>query len=192
MAGPRAGLRLNKRTGVWYQVARAIDALQPPLVILENVRGLLSAGADSDMEPCPWCLGDESGQHALRALGAVLGDLSNLGYDAVWTTVAAAAAGAPHRRERSSSLPTPRVAATRASRASLTRQGHWSAPSLEQTLELLAGVLPREYQDASEIQGASAGDLLPTPTAQLNAPAPWKPGVQWWLQSRASRNLEAW
>lgn len=32
--------------------------------------------------------------------------------------------------------------------------------------------------------------LLPTPTAELNAPAPWKPDVDWWLQSRATRNLE--
>jgi hypothetical protein len=32
--------------------------------------------------------------------------------------------------------------------------------------------------------------LLPTPTAMLNAPAPWQPGVQWWLQPRAARNLE--
>lgn len=32
--------------------------------------------------------------------------------------------------------------------------------------------------------------VLPTPTAQLNAPAPWKPDVDWWLQSRATRNLE--
>ena len=38
--------------------------------------------------------------------------------------------------------------------------------------------------------GGNASSYLPTPTAQLNAPAPWKPGVQWWLQSRASRNLE--
>lgn len=38
---------------------------------------------------------------------------------------------------------------------------------------------------------SSSGDgLLPTPTAQLNAPAPWKEGVDWWLQSRATRNLE--
>lgn len=33
--------------------------------------------------------------------------------------------------------------------------------------------------------------LLPTPTASLagGEPAPWKPGVQWWRQSRATRNL---
>ncbi len=33
-------------------------------------------------------------------------------------------------------------------------------------------------------------ELLPTPTAQLNAHAEWRPGVQWWLQSRAARNLD--
>lgn len=36
-------------------------------------------------------------------------------------------------------------------------------------------------------------DLLPTPTASLEVDrtAPWKPGVQWWLQSRAARNIAA-
>lgn len=38
--------------------------------------------------------------------------------------------------------------------------------------------------------GGSESSFLPTPTATLNAPAPWKPGVDWWLQSRATRNLE--
>ena len=41
----------------------------------------------------------EKGQ-PLRALGRVLGDLANLGYDAEWTTVRASDVGAPHRRER--------------------------------------------------------------------------------------------
>ena len=99
-AGGRAGLREGNRTGVWAYVARAIDELRPSLVVLENVRGLLSAGADSDVEPCPWCLGEAGNEHPLRALGAVLGDLADLGYDARWTVVSAADAGAPHRRER--------------------------------------------------------------------------------------------
>ena len=99
-AGGRAGLREGNRTGVWAYVARAIDELRPSLVVLENVRGLLSAGADSDVEPCPWCLGESGNEHALRALGAVLGDLADLGYDAGWAVVSAADAGAPHRRER--------------------------------------------------------------------------------------------
>jgi DNA (cytosine-5)-methyltransferase 1 len=99
-AGGRAGLREGNRTGVWAHVARAIDALRPSLVVLENVRGLLSAGADSDLEWCPWCLGDTDPESALRALGAVLGDLADLGFDADWVLVSAADVGAPHRRER--------------------------------------------------------------------------------------------
>lgn len=99
-AGARKGLRAGTRTGVWSHVAEAIAVLRPSLVLLENVRGLLSAGADSDMEPCPWCLGDSGDEHALRALGAVLGDLADLGLDAEWEVVSAARGGAPHRRER--------------------------------------------------------------------------------------------
>jgi DNA (cytosine-5)-methyltransferase 1 len=45
-------------------------------------------------------MGDGSSGPVLRAAGAVLGDLADLGYDAVWATVAAASVGAPHRRER--------------------------------------------------------------------------------------------
>ncbi|MER7331593.1 MULTISPECIES: DNA cytosine methyltransferase [unclassified Micromonospora] len=88
------------RTGVWTHVARAIKELRPKIVLLENVRGLLSARAHSDLEPCPWCVGDEPDQPSLRALGAVLGDLADLGYDAVWKGVPAAAVGAPHLRWR--------------------------------------------------------------------------------------------
>src|SRR5258707_1388869 len=79
-AGGRAGLRANTRSGVWYQVARAIDALQPELVILENVRGLLSAEADCTVEPCQGCLGGKPNKYPLRALGAVVADLADLRY----------------------------------------------------------------------------------------------------------------
>jgi site-specific DNA-cytosine methylase len=99
-AGGRAGLREGNRTGVWAYVARAINELRPSLVVLENVRGLLSAGADSDLELCAWCLGEAGTEHALRACGAVLGDLADILYDARGTVVSAADAGAPHRRER--------------------------------------------------------------------------------------------
>lgn len=80
-------------------MARAVHMLRPRLMVAENVRGLLSASADSELEPCPWCLGDR--QHcALRALGAVLGDLASLGYDALWCGLRAADVGAPHGRFR--------------------------------------------------------------------------------------------
>ncbi|MGW1295914.1 DNA cytosine methyltransferase [Streptomyces sp. NPDC002533] len=83
-------------------VARAVEALRPCLVVIENVRGLLTspAGSPGDVEPCPWCLGDTTGQPPLRALGAVLGSLADLRYDAKWLVLRASDIGAPHRRER--------------------------------------------------------------------------------------------
>jgi hypothetical protein len=46
--------------------------------------------------------------------------------------------------------PTPR-SADRTSRASMTVDGHWSAPSLEQVAELASGELPREFLNESEL-----------------------------------------
>lgn len=98
-AGKRAGLRPGTRSGLWSHMAYAVSILKPRLVVIENVLGILSARADSDMEPCPFCLGDGS-TAGLRALGAVCADLAEIGYDAQWTTVRAADAGAPHGRAR--------------------------------------------------------------------------------------------
>jgi DNA (cytosine-5)-methyltransferase 1 len=101
LAGKRAGLRDGTRSGLWSEFANAIEVLQPRLVVIENVRGLLSATAHSDVEHCAWCMGEAGdGEPVLRALGAVLGDLADLGYDAKWTGVRAADAGAPHNRFR--------------------------------------------------------------------------------------------
>ena len=99
-AGKRAGIKDGTRSGLWAVFADAIDALRPRYVVIENVRGLLSATAHRDMESDDAAMGDGSDRPVLRALGAVLGDLSDIGYDAVWATVAAADVGAPHRRER--------------------------------------------------------------------------------------------
>lgn len=98
-AGKRAGLRPGTRSGLWSQMAYAVSVLRPRLVVAENVRGLLSAPAASDVEPCPWCLGDDT-DHALRALGAVLGDLADLGYRTAWCGLRASDVGAPHARFR--------------------------------------------------------------------------------------------
>ncbi|MEV7389578.1 DNA cytosine methyltransferase [Streptomyces sp. NPDC091215] len=100
LAGLRAGLADGTRSGLWRHVARAVEELQPSLVVIENVRGLLSAPADGGVEPCPWCLGDADGEPALRALGAVLADLARLGFDAEWACVRASEVGACHQRER--------------------------------------------------------------------------------------------
>lgn len=100
LAGKRAGMKEGTRSGLWSEFANAIDVIQPQFVVIENVRGLLSATAHSDVEPCPWCMGDVESDPLLRALGAVLGDLADLGFDAKWTGVRAADAGAPHNRFR--------------------------------------------------------------------------------------------
>lgn len=52
------------------------------------------------MEPDPWGVGDGATRPVINALGAVLGDLANLGYDAEWCGIRAADAGAPHGRYR--------------------------------------------------------------------------------------------
>lgn len=104
LAGKRAGLMPGTRSGVWSHVARAVGVLRPPLVLIENVRSLTSAKAHSDVEFCPGCMGGPGGGDAavphLRALGCVLGDLADLGFDAQWVTLAASSVGAPHKRER--------------------------------------------------------------------------------------------
>jgi DNA (cytosine-5)-methyltransferase 1 len=98
-AGRRAGMTEGTRSNLWVAMREAIAELRPKYVIWENVRGAYSAAADSAVEPCPGCVGDGSGVH-LRALGRVLGDLSELGFDAQWHGLRAADVGAPHGRFR--------------------------------------------------------------------------------------------
>ena len=100
LAGKRAGLQEGTRSGLWIEFARAINELQPKLVIIENVRGLLSAKANNGMEYEQEDLDVIAGRMPIRAMGAVLGDLADLGYDARWCGLRAADAGAPHNRFR--------------------------------------------------------------------------------------------
>lgn len=100
LAGKRAGLKDGTRSGLWSEFARAIDELKPKLVVIENVRGLLSANADNGMEYSEEDLATLNGQPPIRAMGAVLGDLADRGYYAKWTGIRAADAGAPHNRFR--------------------------------------------------------------------------------------------
>lgn len=123
-AGLRAGLTVGTRSGMWYPFAKAIAVLQPALVLIENVPGLRSARAGdpeeigddetTDEATDEWTetgsglvtrTGSLGGSErvdrpVLRALGAVAGDLAELGYDSEWVSVRASDVGAPHRRER--------------------------------------------------------------------------------------------
>ncbi|NEW42751.1 DNA cytosine methyltransferase [Nocardia cyriacigeorgica] len=99
-AGRRAGLSDGTRSGLWSHMATAIDVLRPRCVLIENVRGLLSATAIRRVESDDADMGHMGSRSILRALGAVLGDLADLGFDAEWTCVRASQVGACHRRER--------------------------------------------------------------------------------------------
>ena len=100
-AGRRAGMNEGTRSNLWVQMREAIATINPTYVVWENVRGAYSAEANSDLEPCPGCMGDTPDRGAvLRALGRVLGDLSDLGYDCQWRGLRAADVGAPHGRFR--------------------------------------------------------------------------------------------
>ena len=75
-AGKGAGLA-GARSGLFYEAMRVVRDLEPRYVLLENVAALLVRGMD-----------------------AVLGELAQVGFDAVWHCVTAAHVGAPHRRDR--------------------------------------------------------------------------------------------
>lgn len=78
-AGLGAGIRKGTRSGLWFTIADAIDVLRPRLVVLENVRAIVSRRPGLDV---------------------VLGDLARLGFDAEWTCNRASDIGAAHQRER--------------------------------------------------------------------------------------------
>jgi DNA (cytosine-5)-methyltransferase 1 len=99
-AGKMAGMKPGTRSGLWASMCDAIAIIRPRLVVWENVRGALSAPATTGhLERCEFCLGDDR-DDPMRALGRVLGDLAELGYDAAWHGLRAADVGAPHGRWR--------------------------------------------------------------------------------------------
>ena len=75
-AGQGAGLD-GERSGLFFESVRVVRELRPRIVVLENVAALLT-----------------------RGLGRVLGTLAEIGYDAEWHCIPAAAVGAPHARDR--------------------------------------------------------------------------------------------
>ncbi len=101
-AGRRAGMVDGTRSNLAVEYLRAVEIIKPKYAIWENVRGAYSANADSGLESCPGCLGEVggAGEPPLRALGRLLGNFSDLGYDCQWRGLRAADVGAPHGRFR--------------------------------------------------------------------------------------------
>lgn len=83
-AGRRAGVGEGTRSGLYAEVTRLARDIRPAFILLENVAGLLSGPSE---QPGGW-------------FGAVLGDLAEIGYNAEWEIIPAAARGAIHLRGR--------------------------------------------------------------------------------------------
>lgn len=76
LAGTGAGLS-GDRSGLWWQVRRAIRMVRPRFALLENVAALLN-----------------------RGMGTVLGSLAAIRYDAEWHCIPASYVGARQLRDR--------------------------------------------------------------------------------------------
>jgi site-specific DNA-cytosine methylase len=164
------------RSGVWAHIVKAINVLHPPLVYIENVPGILSTWANrsndvppSDLEPGPAGMGNGPDRPVLRALGAVLGDLADLGYDTVWVRVSAASVGTPHLRHRIFIL----AWNTRAEPRARNILNHLNGPATnpESVGHRNGGQAGREGVGVAPVGGAVRPDglsLLPTPAARLS------------------------
>uniref|UniRef100_UPI0009D67EE9 DNA cytosine methyltransferase n=1 Tax=Acinetobacter larvae TaxID=1789224 RepID=UPI0009D67EE9 len=75
-AGKGAGID-GERSGLWLEMARIISEVRPAFVFVEN---------------SPMLVG--------RGLTRVIGDLTQMGYDAKWARLSASNFGAPHQRDR--------------------------------------------------------------------------------------------
>ncbi len=76
-SGHMRGISTETRSGLWFEFARIVRLLRPRYVLVENVAALLDGG-----------------------ICVVLGGLAEIGFDAEWECIPAAAVGAPHIRDR--------------------------------------------------------------------------------------------
>ena len=81
IAGKRKGFLDETRGTLFFEIARAAKEIQPPLLFLENVKGLLSH------------------DHG-RTFRTILSTLDELGYDAEWQVLNSKDYGVPQNRER--------------------------------------------------------------------------------------------
>ena len=163
MAGKRAGMVDGTRSNLWGAMRTAVETIRPRYVVIENVRGLLSATAqsDSDLEQQPGFMGDGSALN-LRALGRVLGDLADIGYDAQWHGLRAADIGAPHGRYRVFILAT--NTDSRESQRVGDLQGLWRGHHPRTDMQLQTATNWGPYQPAIRRWERSLGRVAPAPT----------------------------
>lgn len=211
-AGRRAGMTEGTRSNLWVAMREAIANVQPAYVIWENVRGAFSACASSDADRdlgfCPRCLDprDRTARHDpnLRALGRVLGDLSELGFDAEWRGLRASDVGACHQRFRVFVLAWRRDAADSnlaglqgqrhpQGAAQAERHGHTEQGTGGSALTLLPSPRTSDTNGAGHhgdggLDLRTAVTLLPTPAASV---ANDGEGTETWLARRERVKLTA-
>lgn len=184
-AGKRAGMKPGTRSGLWASMHDAITIIKPRLVVWENVRGALSAEATTgDVESCEFCLADRDGQ-PMRALGRVLGDLAEIGYDAIWTSLRAADVGACHGRFRVFVVAWPADAESVGWEWRRASRSGWAGPADGDSGPLrLPTPRATDGTKGGPNQRGSSGDLmlpsaiaqlLPTPTVMDSASSGGKP-----------------
>lgn len=91
VAGSRAGLD-GKRSGLFYEVLRVAADCGARFIFLENVAGIVSAGAA--------VVDQTEGELSERAAARVVGELADRGWDAEWLHLRASDVGAAQKRER--------------------------------------------------------------------------------------------
>lgn len=131
-AGKQKGIKDER--WLWPAIVRVIADVEPAIVFLENVPGLISGGG----------------------LEYVLSDLAAIGFDAEWVSVSAAEVGASHKRERVFIL-----AYTRSAREDARSAGVWSRndSACESGKHVAKSPLrgQRELRQSSECDGQSDG-----------------------------------
>jgi DNA (cytosine-5)-methyltransferase 1 len=80
-AGNQAGIGKGTRSGLYREVLRIADEIQPEYIFLENVAAI--------------CTIDDG-----AALRTVVADLAEMGFDSQWVCLSAAQVGAAHKRDR--------------------------------------------------------------------------------------------
>ena len=121
---------------MWPATAECLRIIRPRYALLENVPDLLTSGY----------------------YGRIIGDLSEMGMDAIWGVFSACAAGAPHTRERLLILAYADVIRPQ----SRLQQSHRGKSSIQQGAQSIRShsATPHTLRLSDEIWGAGERDLL--------------------------------